>query len=203
MKKREFLGVLQRELYNLPQNELEEQLAFYSEMIDDGIEEGLTEDDAVAKIGSVSEILSQINKPTRARKTTEKVKRDNKDSKDNKALFIALLIVGSPVWIALLSVAFVIFVFTYAVIWSLWISFIAVEIALAAGGVYALVAPIVFTVNGQWKLGVGVLGAGMVSAGLSILLWIPCKKSVLFAGMLSKEIFLFTKKLLFTRRIVI
>ena len=86
MKKREFLGVLQRELYNLPQNELEEQLAFYSEMIDDGIEEGLTEDDAVAKIGSVSEILSQINKPTRVRKTTEKVKRDNKDSKDNKAL---------------------------------------------------------------------------------------------------------------------
>ena len=194
MKKREFLGILQRELYKLPHNELKEQLNFYSEMIDDGIEEGLTEDEAVSKIGSVSEILSQINKPTQARKNTEYKKEGG------KAPIIVLLILGSPIWIALLSVAFVLFVCAYVVIWSLWISFISVEIALAAGGVYALVAPIAFTVNGQWKLGIGVLGAGLISAGFSMLLWTPCKKSVIFACKLSKAVFLFTRKLLFSRR---
>lgn len=188
MKKREFLSVLQTELDNLPPNELKEQLAFYGEMIDDGIEEGLTEDEAVAKIGSVSNILSQINRPsTRPIKKPTAVK--GKDTGKSKAFVVMLLIMASPIWISLLAVLGALLVSALAVIWSLWISFIAVEIAFAASGLYGAVALIVSAINGEWQIGMGVFGGGLILSGFSLLIWTPCKKSVKFAWFLTKKIF--------------
>ena len=60
MTKQEFIEALRARLSGLPQKEAEERIGFYIEMIDDRIEEGLTEEEAVANIGSVDEIASQI-----------------------------------------------------------------------------------------------------------------------------------------------
>ena len=48
MNKQEFLSQLRKGLAGLPQNDIEERLAFYGEMIDDRIEEGLSEEEAVS-----------------------------------------------------------------------------------------------------------------------------------------------------------
>ena len=55
MDKQEFLSKLRAKLFGLPQKELEERLSFYSEMIDDRIEEGLSEETAVKELGTVYE----------------------------------------------------------------------------------------------------------------------------------------------------
>ena len=47
MNKQEFLSLLRRELSGLPQGDIEERVGFYAEMIDDRMEEGLTEEEAV------------------------------------------------------------------------------------------------------------------------------------------------------------
>ena len=60
MNKQEFLTRLRKGLSGLPQEDIEERLTFYSEMIDDRIEEGLSEEEAVAAIGSPDEIAEQI-----------------------------------------------------------------------------------------------------------------------------------------------
>ena len=60
MNKHEFLAQLRKGLYGLSQNDIEERLTFYSEMIEDKKEEGITEEAAVESIGSVDEIISQI-----------------------------------------------------------------------------------------------------------------------------------------------
>ena len=60
MNKQEFLTELRQGLSGLPQNDIEERLAFYGEMLDDRIEEGLSEDAAVAEIGDADEIVRQI-----------------------------------------------------------------------------------------------------------------------------------------------
>lgn len=60
MTKQEFLAELRRGLSGLPQNDIEERLNFYSEMIDDRMEEGLSEQEAVDGIGSVDSVVSQI-----------------------------------------------------------------------------------------------------------------------------------------------
>ena len=51
MTKKEFLSALSRGLSKLPRKEREERVNFYAEMIDDRIEEGMPEPDAVASVG--------------------------------------------------------------------------------------------------------------------------------------------------------
>lgn len=60
MNKTEFLVELKEKLSGIPQNEAADRLVFYGEMIDDRVEDGLTEEEAIAQIGSVNEIASQI-----------------------------------------------------------------------------------------------------------------------------------------------
>ena len=53
MTKLQFLLALHDKLAGLPQNEVEERLNFYSEMIEDRMEEGLSEEEAVLAAGDV------------------------------------------------------------------------------------------------------------------------------------------------------
>ena len=59
MHKHEFLAQLRKGLSGLPRDDVEERLSFYSEMIDDQMEEGLSEEEAVSAAGSVDEIVAQ------------------------------------------------------------------------------------------------------------------------------------------------
>ena len=60
MNKQEFITKLKSMLTDLPENEIKERIDFYSEMIDDRIEDGLTEEEAVKDIGTVEEVAKQI-----------------------------------------------------------------------------------------------------------------------------------------------
>ena len=60
MKKKEFLSALSRGLSRLPRGEREERVNFYREMIDDRIEEGIPEEEAVAGVGTVDGIVAQV-----------------------------------------------------------------------------------------------------------------------------------------------
>ena len=52
MNKTEFLDALRHALGKLPSYEVEQSIAFYAEMIDDRIEDGMSEQEAVAALGS-------------------------------------------------------------------------------------------------------------------------------------------------------
>ena len=54
MNKQEFLSGLRKGLCGLPQDDIEERLSFYGEMIDGRIEEGLSEEEAVSEIGALA-----------------------------------------------------------------------------------------------------------------------------------------------------
>lgn len=60
MTKIRFILSLQERLSGLPKDDLEERLSFYSEMIEDRMEEGLSEEDAVAAIGNMDDLISRI-----------------------------------------------------------------------------------------------------------------------------------------------
>ena len=50
MNKEEFLNSLRKRLKGLPNNEIEERISFYSEMIDDRVEEGMSEEEAILQM---------------------------------------------------------------------------------------------------------------------------------------------------------
>ena len=60
MNREEFLSEIQRRLRGLPQEDIDERIAFYKEIIEDRMEEGLTEEEAVKEIGTVNSVVNQI-----------------------------------------------------------------------------------------------------------------------------------------------
>ena len=60
MTKKEFLESLLKGLSGLPKEDTQERLTFYNEIIEDRIEDGLSEEDAVAEMGPIPEIVKQI-----------------------------------------------------------------------------------------------------------------------------------------------
>ena len=116
MNKKEFLSKLRKSLSALSRAERKEQIAFYSEMIDDRMEEGLSEADAVKSVGSAEEISSQIiSEKSSSSEGAPELKKNTPKSKWERVF----LIIGSPLWIAILIIAFALIFAIYAVIWSI------------------------------------------------------------------------------------
>lgn len=91
MNKEEFLRTLERLLKSLPKQESQKMLDYYAEMIEDRMEEGMSEESAVEDLGDVGVIASQIL-------STQPVK-EKKLSNPAKVLIVSLLILGSPLWV--------------------------------------------------------------------------------------------------------
>lgn len=191
MNKQEFLAQLEKGLYGLPQADIDERLGFYSEMIDDRIEEGLSEEEAVAGIGSVDSVISQIVAEIPLSKL---VKERIKPKKDIDASMIVLLVLGSPVWLPLLiagvSVVFSLYVSLWAILVALW----AVAGAVAVCAPAFVVSCIILVCVGKGFAGLATLGGGIACAGLAILLFIACIKISKWAGILAKKLVQWTKK---------
>ena len=134
MKKNEFLAHLRHKLYQLPPQEIEQTLEYYSEMIDDYIESGYSPEAAVAKMGTPEAVAAQILGGTRVPATQAPVPQ----KRNRSGLTVCLLILGFPLWFPLLVTAFcllltlaiVIGVLAVVVPWSLVVSFGASALGL-------------------------------------------------------------------------
>lgn len=133
------MSKLLKRLKRLPREEVAERLGFYGEMIDDRMEEGVSEEDAVAEIGSVEEIAAQIlEEAAEAKKSGTKRKRQAQEKRKMCAWEIVLLVLGSPLWLTLLIAAFAVVLSVTVLILAVWISLWAAELSLAVGALAGL-----------------------------------------------------------------
>ena len=184
MTKTEFLSEIKKGLSRLPEEDIIRSIEFYSEMIDDRIEDGKTEEEAIADIGSVKDVVSQILSEIPISKLIkEKVKRRRLG-----ALEIVLLALGSPIWLSLLVAAFTVIISAYAVIWSVVVSLWAVFAAFVGGSFGGIVAGIIFTCTGNLLAGLAMIAASLVLAGLSIFSFFGCKAATKGTVILTKKI---------------
>jgi uncharacterized membrane protein len=184
MTKIGFLLALRDQLKGLPQNELEERLSFYSEMIEDRMEDGLTEEEAVADIGSVDEIAAQIVSEV---PLSSLFKEKIKPKRALRTWEIVLLAVGSPIWFSLVVTAFAVAFSLYAALWAVVAAFWATFGGMAAGAVGALVGGTLFAVLGNVLPGLACFAAALVLAGLSIFAFFGCRAVTVFAVYMSKK----------------
>lgn len=160
MTKREFLAALNACLSGLPKEEIEQQINYYTEMIDDRMEEGLSEEEAVGQIGDLEEIIDQLPQP-------EKKKRRLKTWE------LVLLIAGFPVWLPLLMSGIAVVLSVYVSWWAILISLWAVFGALAACGFAGIVAGTALCFKGL--SGLALIGGGLVCAGLAVFSFFGCR----------------------------
>lgn len=181
MDKITFLGQLEKALSCLPKQDVKERLTFYSEMVDDRMEEGLTEEEAVAQIGEVQTLAAQIIDEAPA-KTKPKKKRRGVGN-------ILLLCLGAPLWIPLLiafcAVVFSLLLVMWVVVGCLWV----------VDGVFMLCGPIfsvcgiVLICTGNAVPGIALIACGMFLTGVGLLWFYPCKYASKGALWLTKWLF--------------
>lgn len=184
MNKQEFLDELRTRLSKLPRADVEERLNFYSEMIDDRIEEGIAEEDAVSAVGSVDEIAEQIKTDiASAKKPDKKVRVKRKLN----AWEIVLLVLGSPIWFSLALAAFVVIISLYISLWAVVGSLWALPVSLIVCPFSIAVAGVMFIGSGNLFGGLALIGSVFICIGLAIFSFLGCRELTKGAVWLTKK----------------
>ena len=161
MRKDEFLKRLNKALGSLGAKERARTVQYYREILEDRMEDGTPEEEAVAAVGPVEQIAADI------------LAEQNAGGKQKRSGWSAALIaLGSPLWLVLLvAVAAVLFAM-YMVAWAVIITLFSCVAALGAGALAGVVALCLFW-TAYPMTGLFLLGAGLVCAGVGILLFFP------------------------------
>ena len=185
MNKQEFLERLRIALNGLPSEEIEQRLSFFDEMLDDRIEEGMSEQEAVKSVGSIEKIVIDIVDDI---PLTKLAKERIKFKRRLKAWEITLIALGFPIWFSLLVALFAVVISLYAVLWCVIICLWAVFVSLVACALGGIFAGVLFAVKGNLPTGIAVFAASLVCAGISIFMLFASKAA-------TKGLLILTKRL--------
>ncbi len=130
MRKEQFIEELKVKLRGLPKEDIEDRLSFYSEMIDDRVEDGLSEEEAIQEIGTSDEIASKVIEST---SLTKIVKEKVRLKRKLEAWEIVLIILGFPLWFPLLVMVLTFILVFTILLWSAVIVLWSVEGSLIVG----------------------------------------------------------------------
>ena len=176
MNKLSFLDELYHLLKSLPSAERQQHLDYYAEMIDDRVEDGLSEEASVAALGSAADIAAQILGDI-----------PQKKMRRYPVWATVLTVLGSPLWITLLLAAAAVvlsivlslaavYISVFVTLWALLAALYITDLALAlsflactAGGVFYLAQGI-----GIAAPSLLFFGTGLVCAGCTVLLFFLC-----------------------------
>jgi len=185
-----FILSLHEMLSDLPRKDVEERLGFYSEMIEDRMEDGLPEEDAVAAVGTIDEIAAQIRAEVAANQQTE---GKTASRRKLRAWEIVLLAVGSPIWLSLLITAVAVVLSVYVSLWAVVVSLWAVFGSAVGCAGYGVIGGAALAFSGSGPAGVGMIGAGFICAGLAILFFYGSQTATKGMLLLTKKTFLWIK----------
>ena len=171
MKKNEFLEELRSKLVGLPKEDVDERISFYGEMIDDRMDEGKSEEEAVAEIGTVDEVIKQIAKDT---PLVSLVKHKMKPKRRLRGWEIALICIGFPLWFPLAIVGLVLLFVGFILMWTGAIVVYATEIALVAATFMSFLSFFFGLFDGNLANNATYLGLGIMCLGGAICLSFGC-----------------------------
>lgn len=185
MTKESLLMWLREAFSAYPPEEVEERIRFYEEMIDDRMEDGLTEEEAVASLGSLEEVIAKM--------AAEMPPLKKKKAMRLRWWEILLLVLGFPLWFPLLIAAASVLFALYACLWSVILSVWAVFVSVAVCSFFGILVGIGYLLFGKRLTGLALLGAGIFCMGLSIFLFWGCKAATTGTWLLAKKFFLVVK----------
>lgn len=193
MNKQEYLDQLRTALGCLSEEEVEESVAFYTEMIDDRVADGMSEEEATAQldepktaaraiIGDLpaeAREASQVSQAAQATLTQAVPPVQPNPKPKSRVLYWTLVILGSPLWLALLLAAAAVVVAAVVIVAALVLSVAAVAASLlltlwvlAAGllaaGPLGIAVCFYGLAMGQPAYAAAELGSGLICFGLGL-----------------------------------
>lgn len=207
MDRYDFFVELNERLAGLPQEDIDKTIEFYGEMIDERMDDGCSEEQALAAIGSPKQIAESVWKEmpffkvvkANVKQAFQKKKKDREQKQTRNVTAKVLFWVGSPIWlslgIALIATLFAVLVAIYASLWATVVSLWAGFVSVAAGAVAGVFGSILWFGLGNVGGGLFLLGAGVLLAGLSGFLYYACRYATKAMVITSKYIWIWTKML--------
>ena len=171
MTKTEFQRALRAALSGLPEADVERAVEYYCEMIDDRMEDGVPEAEAVAAVGTVEEIAAQVLGEVSLPRL---IKSKLKPRRTLSGWEITLLVLGFPLWFPLLIAAFAVLLSVYVAIWAVIIALYATDLALACSALVCVAACVTMLATGYGALALTSLGAACILASLTIFMLLGC-----------------------------
>ena len=169
MSKNEFLTRLSRALSELPQSEIQKTLDYYTEIINDAIEDGKNEDEIILDLGSINDISKKIIAETKPQNSAN----NDINFKNHKITLpvIILLIISSPVWLSVIIALFAVIFSIYISVWSVVVSLFVTALSLAVSGLAFLISVpfLLFGTNPVKAL--FMLGSALACVGAGILIF--------------------------------
>lgn len=190
MNKQEYLDQLRTALGCLSEEEVEESVAFYTEMIDDRVADGMSEEEATAQldepktaaraiIGDLPAEAREASQVSRAAQATPTQAVPPNPKPKSRVLYWTLVILGSPLWLALLLAAAAVVLAAVVIVAALVLSVAAVAASLlltlwvlAAGllaaGPLGIAVCFYGLAMGQPAYAAAELGSGLICFGLGL-----------------------------------
>ncbi|MEC4175247.1 DUF1700 domain-containing protein [Adlercreutzia sp. R7] len=183
MNKQEYLDQLRAALGCLPESEIEESVAFYAEMIDDRVADGMSEGEATAQLddpkAAARAIIGDLPVEVGGVATAQARGARPKSKPMNRVLYWTLVILGSPLWLTLLlaaaavaiaavTVAAALALSVVAVAASLLLTLWALAVGLITGGPWGIAVCLYGLAMGQPAYAAAELGSGLVCFGVGL-----------------------------------
>ena len=191
MNKNEFMAELSRKLSGLSNEDIKKSLAYYNEIIEDSVEDRMSEEEAIASLGDIDEITTQIVMDT---PITKLVKEKVKSTRTLRAWEIILIVLGSPIWLSLGIAAFAVVFSLYISIWSIVFSLFVTAFALFVSAFAFLIATVWLLFTKAFVQSALFFGGALVIAGVAILMYLGTYYTAKGIVILTKSIFKAIKK---------
>ena len=167
MNKTQFCALLENKLKPyLSPKEMYKTLNFFEEMIDDRIDEGLSEEEAVSQLGDINIIVDQILDEHNIEKKQTKLVWRFVPRKIPTELGFIITILLLPVWITVVAVATSHFIVILSIIFSIVLTIIAIFI----GGILLILkSPFYLIYERNISYFLDTLGFGFVNTGIGLI----------------------------------
>ncbi len=173
MTKGEFLTSLEERLSGLPEEDIRRSEEYYAELLADKIEEGMGEEEAVADLPPLDEIVSKIIAEV---PITRLVGNRLKPKRRLETWEILLLALGFPVWFSLLIAVVAVVLSVFVALFASIFAFYATAFATAAVGVVRFWGGISALLAGEVATAATLVGIGLLCVGVAILLYLLTNK---------------------------
>ena len=157
MNKKQFLDELRSKLVGLPQEDIDNRISFYEEMINDRIDEGKSEEEAVNEIGTVDDVIREIAKDT---PLVSIVKHKMTPKRKLRGWEVLLIIFSFPFWLPAIIVVIALTFAAIVVLWSGAIAFYATTGAMVGTFIWGVLGFIDSGMADTYYLGAALLGFG-------------------------------------------
>ena len=161
--KREYLNQLSSALKPMKRAERKRSIAYFSEVIDDRMEDGSTEEQVVSGMEPVADAASRILAEAQEHGTMKK---------QVSIWAIILIVLGFPVWFPLLAAVAILVITLYAVVWILIGTVFIISVSFALCGIIGALALFGFAVATPFPA-IATFGLGLMLAGLGVALFMP------------------------------